>query len=57
MKALFDARYAGQEGPWVRFSLDYGLEARLCIVEPDIGRVVFRRADSASAWSRDRLYP
>ena len=44
MKALFDARYAGQEGPWVRFSLDYGLEARLCIVEPDIGRVVFRRA-------------
>lgn len=45
MKALFDARYLGQDGPWVRFALEYGIEARVTLVEDDIGRVVFRRED------------
>lgn len=44
MKALFEARYIGQDGPWARFSLDYGIEARVALLEADIGRVVFRRA-------------
>lgn len=44
MKALVAARYLGQEGPWFRFELDHGVEARLAFPEPDIGRVVFRRA-------------
>lgn len=44
MKALVAARYLGQEGSWFRFELDHGVEARLAFPEPDIGRVVFRRA-------------
>lgn len=44
MKALVAARYLGQEGAWFRFGLDHGVEARLAFPEPDIGRLVFRRA-------------
>ncbi|MBK9081315.1 MAG: glycoside hydrolase family 31 protein [Rhizobiales bacterium] len=43
MKALTSARYLGQDGPWLRFALDHGVEARVAILEDDIGRVVFRR--------------
>lgn len=45
MKALVAARYLGQDGPWFRFALDHGIEARLAFLERDIGRVVFRRAE------------
>ena len=44
MKALVDARYAGQDGPWFCFQCDFGIEARIAFAEQDIGRVVFRRA-------------
>lgn len=45
MKALVAARYLGQDGHWFRFQLDYGVEARITFLEPDIGRVVLRRAE------------
>lgn len=44
MKALVDAQYLGQDGPWFRFGLAFGFEMRLTLPEKDIGRVVFRRA-------------
>lgn len=45
MKALVHARYLGQDGPWFRFQLEHGIEARLAFPEADIGRVVFRRTE------------
>lgn len=45
MKALVDARYLGQDGPWFRFGLAHGHEARLAILEADLGRVVLRRPE------------
>jgi alpha-glucosidase len=46
MKALIDARYLGQDGDWFCFGLAHGFEARIALVESDIGRVVFRRNGS-----------
>ncbi len=43
MKALTDARYLGQDGPWARFALAHGVEARVALLERDIGRIVLRR--------------
>ena len=51
MKALTSARYLGQDGIWLRFALEHGVEARLAILEDDIGRLALSRD---GRWRLDR---
>ncbi|GGH12951.1 alpha-glucosidase [Alsobacter metallidurans] len=43
MKALTRARFAGRDGVSAVFALDYGVEIRIALLEPDLGRVLMRR--------------
>ena len=43
MKALTQARYAGQDGIYARFLFDYGVDLLIGLVEPDVGRILMRR--------------
>lgn len=51
MKALTKARHLGRDGAFQRFALDHGFEARVAILENDIGRVALR---GPRGWRLDR---
>lgn len=44
MKALTKGRFCGREGLWAVFDLGQNIQARLSLLDKDIGRVVIKRA-------------